>query len=254
MTALVVTRPAREAQLWVDTLRQAGHDAQALPLIDIAGAPDAAALARDRAHIRDFDALMFVSAQAVDRFWAEPGPVPADGVPRCWAPGPGTARALLGAGVPAACVDQPSADAGQFDSEALWAVVAPQVQAGHRLLLVHGVSADGHSGRDWLAQQCENAGGQVRRCAAYRRQAPHWGKAEQACVQQALAQYAWWLFSSSEALLHLQQLCPGQNWASARALVTHPRIAERARALGFGLVQATRPALPDVLCTLESLP
>lgn len=255
MNTVVVTRPAREAAQWVDALRAAGHDAQPFPLIEIADPPDPAALAAVRQQVGSFDALMFVSAQAVDRFWAAPGPAPDTGSTRCWAPGPGTARALARAGVPPARVDQPSAQAEQFDSEALWAVVAPQLRPGHRLLVVHGVSADGHAGRDWLVRRCEAAGGTVTRCVAYRRRAP--AACEQAdrerCRRWADAG-AWWLFSSSEALGHLRGLCPDQDWRHARALVTHPRIAQAAHELGFGRVQETRPALPDVLRTLESLP
>ncbi|MBS3996948.1 MAG: uroporphyrinogen-III synthase, partial [Hydrogenophaga sp.] len=57
---------------------------------------------------------------------------------------------------------------------------------------------------------------------------------------------------SSEALAHLADAQPQANWGAAHALVTHPRIAERARQLGFGRVVQTRPALSDVLSALES--
>ncbi|NIC43130.1 uroporphyrinogen-III synthase [Aquabacterium sp. A08] len=253
MSLVVVTRPAREAATWVQALGAAGHEAHALPLIDIAGPPDAEALAHIRRQTNAFDALMFVSAQAVDRFWSAPGPAAAAVTARCWAPGPGTARALRLAGVPLGQIDQPPPDAAQFDSEALWARVAPQVRPGHRLLIVHGVSGDGHAGRDWLARQCAAAGGQVGRCVAYQRRAPVWTSANAAQARAWTAAGAWWLFSSSEALAHLAALLPGQDWAAARALATHPRIAQTARAQGWGRVLETRPALPDVLRTLESL-
>lgn len=253
MSVVVVTRPSREAAVWVQALRAAGHDAHGLPLIDIAAPPDVADLARMRAGIDQFDALMFVSAQAVDRFWSVPGPAPAAATARCWAPGPGTARALRQAGVPDGQIDQPPADAAQFDSETLWSLVASQVEPGHRLLIVHGVSGDGHAGRDWLARQCVAAGGQVSRCVAYQRRAPVWTAADAVQARTWVDHGAWWLFSSSEALAHLSGLLPGQDWAPARALVTHPRIAQAAHALGFGRVAETRPALPDVLRALESL-
>ena len=44
--------------------------------------------------------------------------------------GPGSVAALLRAGVPLAAIDAPSEAAAQFDSEALWQVVQPQVRAG----------------------------------------------------------------------------------------------------------------------------
>jgi len=54
---------------------------------------------------------------------------------RAWAPGPGTARALQQAGWPAARLDSPPTEAAQFDSEALWQRVAPQVRPGARVLI-----------------------------------------------------------------------------------------------------------------------
>ncbi len=257
MTTLIVTRPAREAQAWVQALQAAGQQAHALPLIEVGDSPQPERLAHCRSHLDRFDALMFVSAQAVDRFWAAPGsPANVAEGPRCWAPGPGTARALLLAGVPAARIDAPAEDAPQFDSEALWARVQGQVRPGHRLLIVHGVSADGHAGRDWLARQCEAAGGEVERCVAYRRQVPSVWPGLPAAASPSMrwsAPPVWWLFSSSEAVANLAQLEPAVDWSAAQALATHPRIAAAAQALGFGRVLQTRPALPDVLQTLESL-
>jgi uroporphyrinogen-III synthase len=45
---------------------------------------------------------------------------------------------------------------------------------------------------------------------------------------------------------------PGQSWAQARALATHPRIAQAVRALGFASVRESRPAFDDVLASIES--
>lgn len=259
---LLVTRPADEADAWVAQLRAAGWPAQALPLIDIAPPSDPAArsaLAVARAQAPSFDALMFVSGAAVTAFF---GGLPATAWPataRFWAPGPATARrlaqALAAYGVDAACVDAPPADAAQFDSEALWPVVRGQLGAGSRVLLVRGGgSADGAggSGREWLMRQCREAGAQVSVCMAYERRAPAWTPARMALAGRGAAPGALWLFSSSEALDNLATLPQGPRWHRAAALATHPRIAERACALGFGSVGQTRPALPDVLGALES--
>jgi len=54
-------------------------------------------------------------------------------------------------------------------------------------------------------------------------------------------------------LLNLVAACPGNDWTRARALVTHPRIAQMAQRCGFGTVMPTKPAVSDVLQTLESL-
>ena len=61
-----------------------------------------------------------------------------------------------------------------------------------------------------------------------------------------------WLLSSSEAVAHLAEALPDQHWGAAHALATHPRIAEAARAAGFGTVRECRPALEDVVASIES--
>lgn len=268
---LIVTRPASEASVWVEALRAQGWPAQALPLIEITEPHDPAqlaTLAHWRAHWFEADAIMFVSAAAVGHFWSPAMPVRApDAVhTRFWAPGPGTARVLAQAlaplGLGAAQIDAPPVDAAQFDSEALWPVVAPQLRAGSFVLIVRGASSDAPvepgaaalagNGRDWLIRRCEAAGARVEACVAYERHAPVWDRAQRAQVDAAGATGSVWLFSSSEALAHLQAVAPEHDWTGATALVTHPRIAAAARAAGFGRVTETRPALPDVLRTLES--
>lgn len=269
---IIVTRPAHEAAQWVQWLQTAGWEAQAWPLIDIGPAPDVAALAQRRTELYQgaYAAAMFVSPQAVRGFWADVAQPSAQAWPtgvRAWAPGPGTARALQVAGVPLLAIDAPASDAAQFDSEALWAQVAPQVHPSHRLLLVRGLSqaAVGASpaastdvpqgqGRDWLAQHCQAQGGQVVYGVAYQRRPPVWDATRCAQAQQALQDGSVWLLSSSEALAHLVALLPGAApWAHMRVLATHPRIAQTARALGVGVVHTSRPAWPDVRRGLEEL-
>ena len=104
---VIVTRPEREAQDWVQALQQAGYAAQALPLIGIGPAPDLDAVHRAWRQLHQYLGVMFVSANAVAGFFAAR---PADAVAlsadagsatRAWATGPGTTQALLRAGVPA---------------------------------------------------------------------------------------------------------------------------------------------------------
>ena len=267
---LIVTRPAPEAAAWVNALRDQGWPAQALPLIDIAAPEtdsDLQTLRHWRAHWAEADAILFVSGAAVNHFFAEgvaQSTSPAH--TRFWAPGPGTARLLEQAigplGLPPDRIDAPAADAEQFDSEHLWPVVSSQVGPGRRVLIVRGSSSgapDGPdamavagNGRDWLIRQCRAAGAQVEGCVAYARRAPALSAADRARVHAATADGSVWLFSSSEALAPLQALHPAPAWASASALVTHPRIAATAQQAGFGHVVQTRPALSDVVRALES--
>jgi uroporphyrinogen-III synthase len=49
------------------------------------------------------------------------------------------------------------------------------------------------------------------------------------------------VFSSSEAVGHLQALAPCADWSASRALASHPRIVQAAQALGFGRVDRVAP-------------
>ena len=264
---LIVTRPAAEAAQWVQVLHAHGWPAHALPLIDI-GEPTStearAALQAWRTDWQRADALMFVSGAAVSHFFAQGVALPAAPIAtRFWAPGPGTARLLAQAlatlGVPVDRIDAPAEDAPQFDSEHLWPVVAPQVRAGSRILIVRGRSVDAPpsegpvagNGRDWLIRQCEAAGARVDGCVAYERRPPVLGEGDAQRVTEATKAGSVWLFSSSEALAALRVLQPQAHWGAATALATHPRIAQAARETGFGRVIESRPSLSDVLRALE---
>ena len=138
---VVITRPAGDAPAWVDALQAAGNQVLALPLIEVGPARHLQPVLQAWAQWSEWQAVMFVSAQAVRYFFdSQPAALRADAGqvtsptwangPRCWATGPGTHKALLQAGVPEACIDSPAADAAQFDSEALWQRVAAQVKVG----------------------------------------------------------------------------------------------------------------------------
>ena len=260
MPRVIVTRPASEAQPWVNELAAQGFDAQCLALIEIKPSGQTDDLAQAWQQLPTYLAVMFVSGNAVSHFFAAKNAAAAafggqpQGRPRAWATGPGTARALLRAGVAPHCVDAPAPDAGQFDSEALWAQVASQVVAGARVLIVRGADAadnDGAgSGREWFAQQVAAAGGQAEFVVSYERRAPTLEASAQALAKQSASDGSVWLFSSAQALANLNAVLPGQNWAAARALATHPRIAQAARAAGFGVVFESRPTLADVAAAL----
>ncbi len=252
MPAVLVTRPEREAARWVDGLRQRGVQADVLPLIAIAAAPDQAALRGYRDALATYRAVMFVSANAVQGLLAARNtPWPAD--TRAWATGPGTTRVLVDCGVPPAQVDAPDAQSAQFDSETLWAQVGAGVRAGDRVLIVRGGDATGQpAGRDWLAARLEAAAAQVDTAVAYIREVPQWDAGQRDRAQLGARQGAWWLFSSSEGVDNLSRLMPGQDWSAARALCTHPRIAQAAGAAGFGMVATARPGLEDVVAFRQS--
>lgn len=264
--SVVLTRPLPEALHWQRLLQAQGTDAAVLPLIDIAPTTDAATLAALQGIAQQPDhyrALMFVSPNAVRGLLAAPGMADAlaqaasTGSLRLWAPGPGTRQTLVQQGLPDSAIDSPAANAEQFDSESLWPVVAPQLQAGDRVLIVRGASTHSAtdpqgSGREWLASQLRQQGVVVELLGVYTRQCPEATPGLLDSISAHCDARSLWLFSSSEAITHLQKLYPAQNWQTQRALVTHPRIAATAQAAGFGLVRECRPDVVDVSASIES--
>jgi uroporphyrinogen-III synthase len=262
---VIVTRPERDAESWVAALTQRGMQAEALPLIRIEALPVSPALQQAWREIGSYAALMFVSGNAAAAFFASNRPPAPAGRGdqaidfianknlRFMAPGPGTVAALREAGVPASHIDAPAPEAGQFDSEALWAVIADRDWQGKRVLIVRGQSAGAElsagAGRDWLARQLAAAGAVPEFIAVYRRSAPQFSAQQRLTLSEAAADGSVWLFSSSEALGHL----PPADWSTARAVATHPRIAEALRAAGWGVVAESRPALDDIVASIESI-
>ena len=253
----IVTRPSAQAAAWVEDLRRCGIDALALPLIAIGVPPDPAAVTAAWATLGARRLVVFVSPNAEQAFF--------DGAPAgsSWpaglcaaSPGPGTSAALAALGVPPSQVVEPAADAAQFDSEALWAQLAGADWQGVSILVVRG-----SGGRDWLAARFVERGARVDAVAAYARGAPRFDAVAQQLLVAALAapEHYLWLFSSSEAIDNLAAFVSSlpaggpDPWRYARAIATHPRIAARARAAGFGSVVSCRPALAAVVACIQSI-
>jgi len=252
---VLVTRPLAEAQRWTEDLRARGVLAESLPLIEIAPLDDLSALRAAWQQVPGHAAVMFVSANAVQHFMAQR---PADQVlqAQAWSTGPGTESALQATGWPSALIRSPAHDAPAFDSEALWSLVQQDAHtwSGRSVLIVRGADAQGQmAGRDWLALQLEGAGLQVKQCVAYVRRAPVPAEPQIHLAREALRDGSWWLFSSAEAAQNLANWLPGQIGPQARALATHPRIAERLRQQGWGRVEVVPATLEGQVASIECL-
>ena len=253
---VLVVRPRAQALAWVDELAALGVAARALPLIAILPAPEPARVAAvfdDAAASPAQPVLVFVSPNAVHGFF-EAGRTGARAWPaqaRAAATGPGTVAALRERGVPSACIVAPPTDAAQFDSEALWSVIAGWPWRARPVWIVRG-----NGGRDWLGQQLRDAGAEVRVIQAYGRAEPSLEVDERALLDAARAEPArWiWMFSSSEAVDNLRLLAPDARWGAARALASHPRIAEAVEAAGFGVVTLVAPTPAAVAAAVAETP
>lgn len=247
MSTLIVTRPRPQCEAWLARLAALGVQARALPLIEILPAHDPAPVQAAWGALDGADLAVFVSPNAVEQFFARGGGAawPAHTLAACV--GPGSALALATHRVPESLIVQPAADAASLDSEHLWQQLAPRRDwAGARVLLLRG---DG--GREWLAERLVEAGAHVEAVTVYHRSGPRFDAAEQALLADVLAhpQAHAWLFSSAEAVGHLQ----GLPLAGQRAIATHPRIAEAAQAAGFHPVVLARPDPEAVTQALKAL-
>lgn len=265
---VLVTRPEPQATAWVHELQASGITASALPLIGISAPESAAPIQEVWSHLSRYRAVMFVSPAAVDWFFRlQP--------PHCtWpagtlatAPGPGTASDIRKAGIESGFPDirviSPGSESPQFDSESLWPLLAPFDWRDQRVCIVSGGDGKEAKGRTWLTQQWQTRGAQVDTIVTYRRTPASWSPSQQALFLQAVANpsaFAW-LFSSSEALNYLANhfqhtYAPDHpiDWNQTKALVTHPRIAERAQQLGMAQITQSKPALAEVVLALRNLP
>jgi uroporphyrinogen-III synthase len=268
---VIVTRPETDAPAWMDALESAGHEALYLPLIEMGPAPDVQVVERAWLNWTRWQAVMFVSAQAVRMFFSQlPAHVSNDTMPhskvvvsrakgpRYWATGPGTRQALLEVGVASDDIDAPPTESAQFDSEALWQVVSSTLPKQASVLIVRGDDEGADSkpqgiGRDWLAKQIVDSGAGVEFVVAYMRRPPLWTESQFLIARQAATDGSVWCFSSSQAILHLQALLPDVRWDKSCCVATHARIAQTAHDVGFVKSIQTRPVLSDVLASLKSL-
>jgi uroporphyrinogen-III synthase len=212
---------------WVEWLHARGVDALALPLIEIAAPADPHAVEAAWQGLGGRAAVVFVSANAVERFFAgRPAGVAWPQDLLAAVPGPGTAESLR------------RRELERRD----W--------RGRSVLVVRG---DG--GRDWLVERLVEAGASVDAVAAYRRLPPRLSDEARRELDEVLAapsRHAW-LFSSSEAIANLEALAGVAVPAGARALATHPRIAARARRAGFTEVIEVPPGLDAVVACIQSM-
>jgi uroporphyrinogen-III synthase len=262
----------------VQGLQAQGLQVQSFPLIEIGDALQSEQRAVLQARVLEaceFAVCMWVSANAVHYFFQSNKALghlniaqaaiksvasfvpPEAPLLRHWATGPGTVQALAAHGVPVEQIDAPDAQAAQWDSEALWARVHTQVQAGCKLLILRGEDiGTPNFSRDWLASQVRAAGGEVEFAAVYQRRAPRFSPQQTALAQQAASDGSVWVFSSSQAVAHLPRWASAQVggiWSQARCVATHPRIAHAAQALGFAVVCTSRPSVQDVAQSIKSL-
>lgn len=197
------------------------------PAIVILPPEDRGALDATHARLHEVDLAFFVSANA-----AEYGAPPAGRWPAtltAFAPGPGTAEALLACGIA-----QVRIPATTQDSEGLLALPELQDVRGKRVLIFRG---DG--GRELLADTLRTRGAEVRTVTCYRRAAPSSGAAGLVEALRDRRAHAITV-TSSEGLDNLWRALGDDGRSLAHALpwfAPHARIASHGRAVGLTMIE-----------------
>jgi uroporphyrinogen-III synthase len=237
---IVITRPARQAAGLAQQIAALGGKPVMFPAIVILPPADRSALERAQRDLAQYDYAVFVSANAVEYGVGDPASWPSHLV--ALAPGPGTASALAAVGI-----GQVRIPATTMDSEGLLALPELADVTGKRIVIYRG-----SGGRELLGEMLSERGAQVDYVECYRRAKPHGDFATMAAAWRAGAIEALTL-TSSEGLDNLWELFDDvtrTSMAAAPTFVPHPRIAERARTLGFGRVTVTAPTDAGLLASL----
>ena len=220
---VIVTRPARQAAGIAQALDALGATPIIFPAIVILPPSDRTALDAAHASLPRYDMAIFISANAVEYGVPDPRHWPAS--LSTFAPGPGTAAALVAAGIASPTIPETT-----YDSEGLLALPALTAVAGRRVLIFRG-----EGGRTSLGDTLRARGAAVDYVDCYRRAAPQSGADGLAAALREHRADALTL-TSSEGLDNLCALLDTPSLRLLQALPTfvpHPRIADHARGKGF---------------------
>jgi uroporphyrinogen-III synthase len=240
---IVITRPARQAAGLAQQIAALGGKPVMFPAIVILPPADCSALEGAQRDLAQYDYAVFVSANAVEYGVGDPASWPAHLV--ALAPGPGTAAALAAVGI-----GQVRMPATTMDSEGLLALSELADVAGKRIVIYRGGGAT--EGRELLGETLAERGAQVDYVECYRRARPE-GDFETMAAAWRAGEIDALTLTSSEGLHNLWELFDDVSRSSMAAtptFVPHPRIAERARMLGFGRVSVTAPTDAGLLASL----
>jgi uroporphyrinogen-III synthase len=224
---VIVTRPQRQAAALAKRIGALGGTPIIWPAIVILPPDDREPLARAHAALDHYDIAIFVSANAVEFGAPPPGRWPAHIV--TYAPGPGTAEALAGAGIPGAQVPVTS-----LDSEGLLELPSLSDVTGKRIVVFRG-----EGGREFLGNTLRARGATVDHVPCYRRVAPRSGADGLIEAMRDGRAHALTL-TSSEGLDNLIAAVGSAGRALVERLpvfAAHPRIAERARDHGLRAIE-----------------
>ncbi|GAA6144917.1 uroporphyrinogen-III synthase [Thalassolituus maritimus] len=245
-TAVVITRPADQADELLSQVKDMGLDVRHHPLIDITRFEDddsgpARSIRQAILNIDQYQAVIAISQNAaesglswLDDYWPQ-HPV---GI-RWYAVGPTTAESLRQAGLP---VEMP---VDQFDSEGVLALPSLQAVDDEKILIWRGVG-----GRETLANILRERGAQVDYAELYERRQIDWAAQD---WERTLRSSPVLVLSSGQALAIAQQQVPDIATRVRAIIVPSERVATYAREQGCtDVVVAASARNEDTLHSLRA--
>jgi len=235
---ILITRPARQAAGLAEIIASIGGVPFIFPAIVILPPADREGLERVQQQLANYDFAVFVSANAVEYAVADAKSWPKS--VRVFAPGTGTASALIALGI--TDVRTPTAS---MDSEGLLALPELNIVAGKR-----GVIFRGRGGRELMARTLAARGADVDVVECYVRARP---ESSAAGLSEALraGRIDATTLTSREGADNLWSMLDSDaraEFVKLPCFVPHERIAERARSLGIAEVVVTGgPGLIEAL-------
>jgi len=224
---ILVTRPVRQAAAFASKIAALGANPIIFPAIAILPPIDRDALKRAHDSLADYQVAIFVSANAVEYGAPEARRWPPSLV--AFAPGPGSAEALMNVGISNVRVPQ-----DRFDSEGLLALPELADVRDKRIVIFRG-----NGGRELLGETLRSRDARVDYVESYRRAKP------QSSVEGLLQAFAERridaiTITSNEGLDNLWEIVDTTTrkiWCAQPTFVPHPRIAGHARQMGLHTVE-----------------
>lgn len=233
---ILVTRPRDQASGLAQAIEKAGGIPLLFPLLEIAPVKDAQTLHEQLMRLADASLAVFISPNAV-QYGMEAILEVQDRLPsrlKVATVGQGSAQALRELGVKDVIVPEE-----RFDSEGL--LMKLQNVDGWRVMIFRG-----EGGRELLGDTLKARGAEVEYVTCYHRSKP------QQDVRGLLNAQAITV-TSSEALVHLSQMLATEvGLRDIPLFVSHPRIAELARKLGWSQVCLTESGDQGLLSGLRA--
>lgn len=252
---VVVTRPLAQAGQLAKQIAGIGRQATVFPLLEIHALPDMRQVSCAFENLERYGMVAFVSPNAVHFALAEVQSWPLEVAIGVVGDGSRAALAEHGITAPPHIIFSPS-DPNRSDSEGLLASLDMERLRGKPVLIVRG-----ENGRELLGDELRAHGIAVTHVAAYRRSAPVMSAETRSRLDVLLHADHDWLITSSEALRNLVRMTSEtagekgvQKLQHQAFYVSHARIAEAARELGFKKLILTGPGDAGLLAALQCRP